>query len=281
LVRGDHELAEAKLTAELKCDELLLADDTVIESVTGASTGFAGPIGLKAGIPLYADYAVGNLDNGVTGANKIDTHTIHVNAGRDFPGHIRYTDLRQALEGEICPRCEKGVYEKYRGIEVGQVFYLGTKYSERMKAGVLDDQGRNITLVMGCYGIGITRSMAAAIEQNHDQNGIIWPLPIAPYQVIICPVGRDEPVLKTAEKIYAELLAKNVEVILDDRAERPGVMFKDADLIGVPIRITVGRRHLDNGNLELKLRRNRESEIIALPEVIGRVSSIIKDGMNG
>jgi prolyl-tRNA synthetase len=280
LIRGDHELADTKLMSLLKCDEFSLAENEVIERITGAPLGFAGPLHLKEEVPVYADYELAGFSDGVTGANKKDAHLIHIFAERDFPETTRYADLRQAREGEPCPRCGKGVYEQHRGIEVGQVFYLGTKYSERMNATVLDEKGETVTLVMGCYGIGVTRSMAAAIEQNHDQNGIIWPMPIAPFQVIICPVGSEEKIKETSEDLYGRLLKEKVEVILDDRNERPGVMFKDADLTGIPIRITIGKRNLDLRNVEVKLRREKEGQIVPLENCIKHIKDLILSEMD-
>jgi prolyl-tRNA synthetase len=273
LIRGDHELAETKLTAVLKCDALLLADDNIVQEVTGAPTGFAGPVGLKKEIPVYADNFLKNLEKGVTGANKKDTHLLNIYADRDFPDNTVFEDLRTAKENETCPRCKKGKYEMHRGIEVGQVFYLGKKYSEKMNAYVLDENGKSIMLTMGCYGIGVTRTMASAIEQNYDDNGIIWPFPIAPFHVIICPVGKDHEIKDASENLYNELLKDNVEVIFDDRGERPGVMFKDADLLGIPLRITMGSRTIKKGKCEIKLRRERESNLIE----INKAKNIIKD----
>jgi len=275
LLRGDHELAEAKLIALIKCDELVPADEKTILKVTGGPVGFSGPTTLKEDIPIYADYAVANVEDGVVGGNEKDLHIKHIWPGRDITKKIIYADLREALVGESCPRCKKGKYEKYRGIEVGQIFYLGKKYSEKMDAYVLDNNGKKRIIVMGCYGIGVTRTMAASIEQNHDENGIIWPFTIAPYHVIICPVGKDEAVKETAENIYNTLCDKDVEVLLDDRNERPGVMFKDADLIGIPIRVTVGKKGLDQGKIEVKLRREKETKLIHSDEVIDYIEDII------
>jgi len=276
LIRGDHELAETKLIAILKCDELVLADDDTILNLTGSPVGFAGPVGLKRDVPVYADNFLKGLCGGITGANKKDTHILNVYADRDFPEATAFYDLRLAEEKETCPRCKKGTYELHRGIEVGQVFFLGKKYSEKMNASVLDENGKTVTLTMGCYGIGVTRTMASAIEQNHDENGIIWPFPIAPFHVIICPIGKDEEIKKVSEKIYKELLENKIEVLLDNRGERPGVMFKDADLIGIPLRITIGNRNLAEGKCEIKLRREKDPELININEASVHVTEIIK-----
>jgi prolyl-tRNA synthetase len=275
LIRGDHELAETKLTAILTCDELLPAEPDVIAEVTGGPVGFSGPLNLRKTIPVYADYAVAFVQDGVVGANKNDFHIRHVWAQRDLPSGIRYHDLRKAVAGQQCSRCGKGIYETHRGIEVGQLFYLGTKYSERMKAAVIDEKGEKRTLVMGCYGIGVTRTMAAAIEQHYDDEGIIWPFAIAPFHVIVCPVGSDDHVKKAAEKLYEELAGNDVEVILDDRGERPGVMFKDADLIGIPLRLTVGEKGLNGGKVEIKLRREKGAVFVPVEQAVTYIQEII------
>jgi prolyl-tRNA synthetase len=276
LVRGDHELADAKLIAILKCNELLPADEPTIKKVTGGPVGFSGPIGLPEELPIFADNSVLLTKDAVVGANKQDTHILHADPGRDFPKRVTYHDLRKANAGEPCPRCAKGTYEKYRGIEVGQIFYLGTKYSDKMNANVLDEKGEKRTLVMGCYGIGVTRTMASSIEQNNDEKGIIWPFAIAPFHVIICPAGTDPQIAETAEKIYDELLTKKVEVLFDDRGERPGVMFADADLIGIPLRLTIGMKGLKEGKVELKLRREKEATFVPVADAVTKIVEIIK-----
>ncbi len=276
LVRGDHEVNEIKLTALLKAETLVLASDQTVEEVTGAPVGFAGPVNAKT--TIVADWAVQGLTNGVTGANKNNYHLVNVNPGRDFTAQIT-GDIRQAKAGDICPRCG-GTYHEYRGIEVGQVFFLGTRYSAPMGATFLDEAGDEKPMIMGCYGIGITRVMAAAIEQNHDDFGIIWPMAIAPYQVIITlPSINDQETVAVAEDLYAQLQQAGVEVIMDDRDERAGVKFKDADLIGIPIRVAVGSRSLKNGNVELKLRSQKESMEVAIKEATDRVLSLIKEQM--
>lgn len=279
LVRGDHELAQAKAYALLKCDEFLPADEQTILAVTGGPVGFSGPRSLKIPIPIYADFDVAFIEAGVVGGNKKDVHVKNIWASRDFPSGVEYHDLRMALEGEGCPRCGKGKYRQHRGIEVGQIFYLGTKYSERMNAYVLDENGEKRTLVMGCYGIGVSRTMASAIEQSYDDDGIIWPMAIAPFQAIICPVGTDPEIGDTALKLYENFLAHNIETLFDDRGERPGVMFKDADLIGIPIRITVGKKGLKDGKIEVKLRREKEAEFIPKDDVTLYVKGLIRKEM--
>ncbi|MBN2737513.1 MAG: proline--tRNA ligase [Spirochaetales bacterium] len=259
LIRGDHDLAEAKFKSLLACNELLPADEKVIEQVTGGPVGFSGPLGMKSDIPLWVDFSVRPMMDAVIGANKKDTHLWHVYPSRDFSEKMEYADLRAARKDENCPRCLKGRYEMFQGIEVGQIFYLGTKYSEPMNAFVLDESGKKRPMVMGCYGIGVTRTMAAAIEQSHDDKGIIWPMSIAPFQVILCPVGNDDLVNQAAEELYQELKERKVEVLLDDRNERPGVKFNDADLIGIPIRLVIGKRTLAENRVEVKLRWQSES----------------------
>jgi prolyl-tRNA synthetase len=273
LVRGDHELNEAKLKAVLKCDELAIADDATVSEVTGAPVGFAGPVGLK--IRVVADESLRAMKNFVTGANEADTHYVNTNAGRDFQVG-QWGDVRTALPGDPCHKCG-GAYELHRGIEVGQVFYLGTKYSEKMKAIYLDEHGAEHPIVMGCYGIGIGRTAAAAIEQNHDDNGIIWPMPIAPFQAALLCLGAEAK--EQADRVYADMLAAGIEVLYDDRGERPGVMFKDADLIGAPVRVGIGKKSLEKGGAELKLRRGGETEIVPMDKVAARVLDVVRAEM--
>lgn len=274
LVRGDHALSEPKLKDVLGTPNVELAPESTVEAVTGAPVGFAGPIGLKGKVRLFADHALAGITAAVSGANKADTHVKGVSAARDFPD-AEFADLRGAGAGDRCPRCD-GTFALQRGIEVGQVFYLGTKYSEALKATVLDDEGKERVLEMGCYGIGVTRTMAAAIEQNHDDAGITWPMPLAPFQVVVVPVNvLEERLRTTAEKIYEELRARGVDVLLDDREERPGVKFKDADLIGCPLRITVGPRALERDAVELKRRTEKDAIEVPVAEVAARVAEIV------
>ncbi|MGA1874882.1 MAG: proline--tRNA ligase [bacterium] len=253
LIRGDHELNEVKLRNLLGVSEISMADKETVESVTGGPVGFSGPIGLQ-GIRIVADYAVKNVVNFVVGANRKDTHLINVNWERDCPVPV-LADLRIVKEGEPCPRCGSPLVVT-RGIEVGHIFKLGTKYSKALKATYLDQHGNEKIIIMGCYGIGVGRTMAAAIEQNHDQNGIIWPMPIAPYQVLVLPTDiTDKDIRNTAETIYQHLVSMGIETILDDRDERPGVKFNDADLLGIPLRLTVGSKSLKQGLVEIRLRK--------------------------
>lgn len=270
LLRGNHELNDIKLCRFLGCNEVTLASDEVVARVTGAPAGFAGPVGLT--LRILADFAVQGMGDFVAGANEADTHYVGVNLGRDCAVE-QFADLRSAEAGDICPRCG-GVLEIWRGIEVGHVFKLGTKYSDALGATVLDDQGQDRVLFMGCYGIGVGRTVAAAIEQNHDDNGIVFPMPIAPFHVLVTVVNpREEEVLAAAEKIYRELQAAGVEVLFDDRDERPGSKFKDADLIGIPLRITVGARGLKENAVELQERSSGERRMLPL----GEASTLVRD----
>ena len=272
LVRGDHEVNEIKVKNILGAAQLELADDEMIFKATGSPRGFAGPVGVN--VRVIADYSILPLVDMVTGANRENYHLKNVNLGRDFTVES-FADLRVVRPGDACPRCG-GEIKFARGIEVGHVFKLGTKYSQAMKAVYLDRDGREKTMIMGCYGIGIGRTVAACIEQNFDQNGIIWPMPLAPYAVIVTPVNINEPdVMKAAEEIYDELLAAEVEVILDDRDERAGVKFKDADLIGIPLRIVVGPKNLAQGQVELKIRKTVESRLYAKDVIVGEVRAVI------
>ena len=272
LIRGDQEVNEIKVKNYLGAAEVELADDEMIMKATGAPRGFAGAVGIKS--KVIADYSIMNLVNMVTGANKEDHHLKNVNVGRDFQVES-FADLRVSEPGDACPRCT-GAIKFVRGIEVGHIFKLGTKYSKAMKAVYLDKDGKEKTMIMGCYGIGIGRTVAACIEQNFDDNGIIWPMSLAPYTTIITPVNINEKdVMKASENIYSELVACGVEVILDDRDERAGVKFKDADLIGIPLRIVVGPKNLAQGHVELKIRKTGESRLYATGDIVTEVRNII------
>jgi prolyl-tRNA synthetase len=257
LVRGDHEINEVKLQAALACREIALANEAAVVAATGVTPGYLGPIGLK--LRIIADLSVQSMRGAVTGANETNAHYIEVDQERDFTP-TAFADIRLAVAGDDCPRCDQGRLESYRGIEVGQVFYLGRKYSELMGATYLDAEGRERPIEMGCYGIGISRLVAAAVEQNHDENGIIWPLSIAPFQVLLLPINyTDKATSEAANLLYEELRRRGLEVLLDDRDERPGVKFKDGDLIGIPLRITIGAKGLKKGSLELRWRREGKS----------------------
>jgi prolyl-tRNA synthetase len=277
LVRGDHELSESKLKTALGGEWVALADEATIERVTGAPVGYAGPLGLS--IPLFADKALRGMTGAITGANEADHHIVDVDLARDLP-KLEFADLRAARAGDPCPRCAGGTFDAHRGIEVGNIFYLGTKYSVPMKATYLDAGGQEHPMVMGCYGIGITRTAAAAIEQHHDDNGIIWPLTLAPAHVHVVPVNwNDAQIRATAESLAAQLEGAGVEVLLDDRDERPGVKFKDADLIGVPLRVTVGPKALARGNVEFKQRREAAATEVGVGDLVGCVAEQVRTGL--
>ncbi len=273
LLRGDDELNEIKLINHLGVLELSPVNEEQFPAVFNSVAGFIGPVNTKKGIRIIADQRVKEIHNAVIGANKRDYHFRNVNPDKDFQVD-NYIDLRKVQAGDQCPRCE-GQLEIKSGIEVGHIFKLGTKYSESMEATYLDENGKEQSIVMGSYGIGITRLVAAAIEQHHDQYGIVWPREIAPYQVIILPLGKDESVNNKAEKLYKELTDKGIEVLLDDRNERAGVKFNDADLIGIPLRLTMGSRSLEKGLIEVKLRRSGEDVEISLENALTEIENLL------
>jgi prolyl-tRNA synthetase len=277
LLRGDHEINELKLQKFLGCNEARLADEADVETATHVVPGFLGPIGLK--LRMVADQVVQGMRDAVTGANEVNHHLVDVDQERDFTVSA-FADLRMATAGDPCPRCERGTLESHRGIEVGQIFYLGKKYSETMGATYLDAEGREQYVEMGCYGIGITRLFAAAVEQNHDENGIIFPFSIAPFQVLLLPINYGEKQIQEAtDALYEKLIKLGIEVLLDDRDERPGVKFKDADLIGVPLRVIVGAKGLQKGCVEARKRLGGKSEEIPLAEAPQSILSIVREGV--
>ena len=257
-LRGDHGVNEIKLANAVPgARELRMADEDAIRAV-GGCPGFMSPIGIKEGTHIVVDETAMRMHNAVSGANEADYHYINVNPQRDF-GAVTVADIRLVEEGDECPVCENGHLHIGRGIEAGQIFALGTKYSAAMGATFLDETGKAQPLQMGCYGIGVGRTMAAAIEQNHDESGIIWPRAIAPYEVVIVAVNaKVEEQLRYAEEIYEELRAAGVDVLLDDRRERAGVKFNDCDLIGYPVRIAIGPKTLESGSIEVKVRKTGE-----------------------
>lgn len=273
ILRGDRELNEIKLKNVLQCQELFMADEITVRDKCGAGFGSLGPVGLE--VKIYADLEVEQLQNFTCGANEDDYHFTNVNLGRDFVPE-RIIDVRNAEAGDICPACG-GSLKTIRGIEVGHIFKLGTKYSDAMEATYRDQNGQDQAIVMGCYGIGVSRTMAAAVEQKNDENGIIWPLAIAPYQVIIVPVNsKKEDQVEAANHLYQELQNQGIEVILDDRDERAGVKFKDADLIGIPLRITIGPKSLQENQVEVKKRWEDNIELVDINEVVKYVVDIVK-----
>ena len=276
LIRGDFEINEHKLQSLLDASIVELADEKTIEKITGAPVGYAGPQGLKS-VKIIADHSVKGVVNGITGANKKDYHASGVNPGRDFVPET-YADLRFVRRGDKCARCGKELIFS-RGIEVGHTFKLGLKYSKAMKATYLDEAGKENLMVMGCYGIGVSRIVAATIEQSNDAEGIIWPVKLAPYQVSIVPVNyEDAQTRKVSDDICAKLTAAGVEVLLDDRNERAGIKFKDADLIGIPYRITIGEKNLKEGKVELKARRDgqKEFKLIARDAIVEETLKLLK-----
>ncbi|WP_238884296.1 proline--tRNA ligase [Clostridium sp. YIM B02551] len=270
MVRGDREVNETKVANALGgVIELEMASSEDVVKATGAAIGFAGPIGIKVD-ELLVDNEVSNMYNFIVGANETGYHLSNVNYGRDFDGKLG--DYRNITEGEICPHCGAKITIS-RGTEVGHIFKLGTKYSESMNANFIDEKGESKPFIMGCYGIGVTRTMASIIEQHHDENGIVWPISVAPYHVSVIPVNiKDEAQMKVAEEIYNKLKSMHVEVIMDDRNERAGVKFKDSDLIGIPMRITVGKK-ITEGQIEFKLRNSSDIEVINIDEVYNKVKN--------
>ena len=245
-----------------------------MRDLTGAPSGYAGPVGLS--VRVLADHSVREIACGATGANERDAHLVDVVPGRDFEPEA-YADLRLVAEGDRCPRCS-GLLRFSRGIEVGHVFRLGTKYSQSLSATYLDAEGKDRLLVMGCYGIGIGRTAAAAIEQHHDPDGIRWPISIAPFEVCVLPVNmKHAGLLQEAERIGKKLSEKGIEVLFDDRDERPGVKFKDADLVGIPLRVTLGEKNYDAGFAEIRDRRTTDTERVALSKIVDRVHERIEE----
>jgi len=273
LVRGDHAINETKLKKIAGVEDLRLADAAVIRKVTGAPVGFAGPVNLK-GVKIIADNAVELIELGASGANKEDHHIINIVYGRDYKADLT-GDIRYATHADQCPRCQDGKFEVSRGIEVGHIFKLGKKYSEKMRCVYLDDNNQEKVMIMGCYGIGVGRTTAAAIEQNHDKDGIVWPLPLAPFQVAVIPVNTSEKEqLELAEKIYQECSEQGIEALLDDREERVGVKLKDIDLIGIPIKMILGKA-LKEGKVEIKNRKSGETQLVAKDEAVKWIKKAI------
>jgi len=279
MLRGDHELNPEKFTQLLGGKHAELADESTIQNITGAEVGFAGPVGLADKVSkMFIDHAVAAMAVGVTGANRTDYHTKNVVPGRDFPlqgDNIEIADIRNAVQGDTLGG-KKLLFK--RGIEVGQVFKLGTKYSSKLNAVFLDENGKEQTCLMGCYGIGVNRIMASAIELGNDEDGIIWPISIAPFEVLITVANQNNPdVAAAAEQIYRQLRNKNMDVLLDDRKIRAGGKFKDADLLGVPVRITVGQKALADGNVEIKLRREQDKSSVAIDAVVDHVVELVQE----
>jgi len=269
ILRGDHELHEDKLARALGVPEVELADAESVQKLTGAPLGFAGPVGFKG--EIVVDTWASRVPDAVAGANAADQHHRHVVFGRDYTGTV--VDLRSVGDGDVCVECG-GRLARYRGIEAGHIFVLGTHYSAKMGATYLDQEQKKKPLVMGCYGVGVSRLVAAAVEQHHDDLGITWPISVAPYQVHLAQLGEGGDVERAVADIEAGLEARGIEVLIDDRDERPGVKFKDADLIGIPLRVTVGERGLKNGVVELKRRTEKDAKSVPLA---GAIEAIVNE----
>ncbi len=276
LVRGDDQLNEVKLRNYFEAVTLRPAEAEEFSEHFGSTAGFIGPVDLKDDVEIVADRRIQNMSSAVTGANERDYHLFNVEIDRDVEGLREYTDLREVKEGDSCPKCGAKLEIK-AGIEVGHIFKLGTKYSESMGATYLDENGSEKPIVMGSYGIGISRLAAAAIEQNHDDKGIVWPKPLAPFQVVILALGNSDEVEKEAEKLYQELQAEGVETLLDDRDERAGVKFNDAELIGIPLQVIVGSRSLSEGKIEVEFRESGEECNIDRDGAAERLTEMLDD----
>jgi prolyl-tRNA synthetase len=279
VVRGDHEVNEVRMARALGVAEVFLAPEGDVQKATGAKVGFAGPVGYKGRI--LVDKAASAVRSGVVGANETDYHLTGVDMSA-MKG-VEVGDFRLVATGDPCPACEDGTLTSYRGIEAGHIFILGTKYSNTMGATFIDEKQQTRTLVMGCYGIGVSRLVATAIEQHHDENGMRWPMSLAPYQVHMVTIGREEAVLGAARKLHDALEQSGVEVLWDDRDERPGVKFKDADLIGIPLRVTIGAKGLAGGAIELKPRSEsdpKKAELVPVEDAARVLAERVRAGLS-
>ena len=275
LVRGDHEINLVKLKNLIGCEWLEPAEEKAISKHPELHCGYIGPIGID--LPVYADCEISTLQSFVTGANKPSTHFTGVQVERDLKIK-KFSDIRTVKANDPCSHCEDGRYQVKRGIEVGHIFILGTKYSSAMKAVYLDQEGKEKALIMGCYGIGVGRTAAAAIEQNHDDRGIIWPINLAPFKVVIIPVNYSNEDLKiVCDNIYDQLQKTGIETLLDNRSDRLGAKLKDADLIGIPLQIIVGAKNLSAGQVELKIRKTNESRLHPYPKFINDIPNVLKE----
>ncbi len=256
LVRGDRELNEQKLAAYLQAGDLRMANDEEVEGLTGAAVGFAGPVGLADEVRIVGDFEIRGMSDFITGANETDAHLGGVNVGVDFEV-TEYADIRKAVDGDACPECKEGHLRGYRAIELGHIFKLGTRYSEALEALAQDENGEQIPMVMGCYGIGVSRIISAVVEQCHDEKGIIWPRSVAPFEVVILLLDpEDEELAALADLLHDDLSARGIVVMMDDRDERAGVKFNDAELVGYPLRVVIGKRSKESGDIELQVRRD-------------------------
>ena len=276
LVRGDRELNPYKLQHALDGESVEMMDAESIRQITNAPVGFAGPVGLPPDIPILADYELRGLQDFVTGANEADAHLIHVCWGRDFP-EPRWADLRVAEAGDKCPRCPNGTLREVRGIEVGHIFQLGVKYSEAMGALYTDAEGNQKPIIMGCYGLGVSRCLAAVAEVHHDADGICFPITVAPFEVVLILVNPEDATQReVAERLYAEMLQAGIEVLYDDRDERSGVKFKDADLIGIRIQAVVGRE-VQAGAVDVRLRTDKTRQRVAAEQAVAHLQALIAE----
>ncbi len=276
LVRGDHDANENKVRKTLNAAKVELADPATIERVTGAPVGFAGPVSLKEKLPIIADHAVLGMANAITGANKAETHLLNVNLDRDFAVD-KFVDIRNAAEGDPCPRCSETL-KISNAIEGGHVFKLGTKYSEALGAKFLDTDETQKTIIMGCYGIGVNRILVGICETSFDDAGIIWPVAIAPYEVVISPIkATDEASMKLANDLCEQFENAGIDCVVDDRDQRPGVKFKDADLVGFPLRIVLGPKGLESGELEIKWRWEKDAKMIPLAGAVEKLVAELND----
>jgi prolyl-tRNA synthetase len=276
VVRGDDDLNEAKLQTATGAQIVRPARAEEIRPLLGADAGSLGAVRF-AKAPVFVDEALRDAAGMVTGANENDFHLEGVDVARDILPHAKLADLRQVKAGEGCPRCD-GTLDVFKALEVGHIFKLGTKYSESMKATVLDAEGKSVPIVMGSYGIGVERIMAAAIELHHDENGIVWPMSIAPYHATVLTLGPEPELRKAADEVVDALAQAGVEVLYDDRDERAGVKFKDADLVGIPIRISVGRKGLAGGQVEWKLRGSKDIQLVPLGDVARKAAEAVRTG---
>ena len=275
LVRGDREINPIKLKNLVDCEWLIPASEELVTKTIGLPCGYLGPVGIN--LNIFADKEVSLMFNSITGANKLDTHLTGVQFTRDL-NVKKVGDIRTVNEGDYCVKCDSGKLKVKKGIEVGHIFILGKKYSESMQALYLDNQGKEKPMIMGCYGIGVGRTAAAAIEQNNDEKGIIWPVSLAPFQTVILPANfSDETICSAAKKIYKALWKLGVETLLDDRSDRLGAKFKDAELLGIPMQIVVGLKNLDKGKIEIKLRKSGESLLLSFPEEIENIPGILSN----
>ncbi|OQC00494.1 MAG: Proline--tRNA ligase [Firmicutes bacterium ADurb.Bin099] len=272
VIRGDHDLSLKKLAGLLKCDELSLAEDHLVEKLTGAAVGFASPVGMKCKVVL--DNQLRNMTNFVTGANKTDYHYINVNL-KDFTSYS-FGDIRAVCENDVCPKCGGGIRIS-SAVEVGHIFKSGDKYSKALDCVYTDEFGEKKPMIMGCYGIGLDRTLAAVIEQHNDEKGIVWPMEVAPYKVYILPTLVSDPVIfDMAVKMHDQLVAMGIDVILDDRNERAGVKFNDADLLGIPLRVTVGRNAKD-GMVELKKRNEEQAALVTYSRALQSITENVRE----